>query len=104
MPYGTFSMQHGSFEFLDSQTRVLHHRNKYVLRNFRVTQLRNNSLRASSLAWAQGLGEGEGGGKGKERELAAMSHKFECRLNAPRGSALSKLSEFGQSAQTGNER
>ena len=63
-----------------------------------------SSLRASSLAWAQGLGEGEGGGKGKERELAAMSHKFECRPNAPRGSALSKLSEFGQSAQTGNER
>ena len=38
------------------------------------------SLRASSRAWAQGLGEGEGEGvgEGRERELAAMSHKFEC--------------------------
>ena len=34
------------------------------------------SLRASSRAWAQGLGEGVG--EGRERELAAMSHKFEC--------------------------
>ena len=24
MPYGLFSMQHGSFELSDSQTRVLH--------------------------------------------------------------------------------
>ena len=28
MPYGLFSMQHGSFELLDSQTRVLH--NEYA--------------------------------------------------------------------------
>ena len=46
--------------------------------NFKISKL--GSLRASSRAWAQGLGEGEGEGvgEGRERELAAMPHKFEC--------------------------
>ena len=87
----------------------LRRRNKFTLGLLAEISVRvvNSSLRSSSLGRSGvggGGGGGGGGGREKEGDLGTASLEFKFHLQFPCGSPSTELSDFRQSARSGNER